>query len=272
MRLCRPCTLAIAAFLFPAMAAAQSGSENELDCFIQPSKVVNLGSGVAGVLESVMVDRGDQVKKGQVLAMLDSRLEKANLDLARARATSDAAVQLRKARLDFSTRERARMKELHQKGVSPDTDLDEAETSLAIAQRELQEAEEARRLSELEMKQAEAVLEKRTIRSPINGVVVDRYLSPGELVSDRPILKLAQLDPLFVEVIAPVSMLPGIKAGHRAEVRPETPVQGTFTGRVKIVDKVMDAASGTFGVRIELANPTQSIPAGLKCQVRFLEN
>ena len=44
---------------------------------------------------------------------------------------------------------------------------------------------------------------------------------------------------------------------------------GSYTGRVVIVDKVMDAASGTFGIRVELPNPSLGLPAGLKCRVRF---
>jgi hypothetical protein len=56
-----------------------------------------------------------------------------------------------------------------------------------------------------------------------------------------------------------------------AEVKPESPPGGVYTAVVKIVDTVIDAASGTFGVRLELPNPDYHIPAGLKCQVVFLD-
>ena len=57
-----------------------------------------------------------------------------------------------------------------------------------------------------------------TIYSPINGVVMERFLSPGEFVEDQPVLKLAQIHPLYVEVFAPVELLGTIKVGMPADV------------------------------------------------------
>ena len=80
----------------------------------------------------------------------------------------------------------------------------------------------------------------------------------------------ARINPLNVEVIVPVQHIGSIKKGMRAKVRPEKPVGGVYTGKVVIVDSIIDAASGTFGVRVELPNPSLKLPAGLKCHVRFL--
>ena len=77
------------------------------------------------------------------------------------------------------------------------------------------------------------------------------------------------MDPLNVEVFVPIAVYPEIKLGMLAEVRPEAPVGGSHLAVVAIVDRVFDAASGTFGVRLELPNPTLKLPAGLKCQVSF---
>ncbi len=96
-------------------------------------------------------------------------------------------------------------------------------------------------------------------------------MSPGELAQQEKILKIAQIDPLNVEVIAPVEMFGSIKTGMRAKVRPEDPVGRAYRASVKVVDRVVDAASGTFGVRLELPNPRHRIPAGVKCNVRFVK-
>jgi hypothetical protein len=101
--------------------------------------------------------------------------------------------------------------------------------------------------------------------------VVDRYLNPGESVEERPIVKIAQINPLRVEVLAPVSLLGKIKTGQLAMVSPETPVGGTHQAVVKIVDPILDAASGTFRVRLELPNEDFSLTSGLRCQVRFFD-
>lgn len=88
----------------------------------------------------------------------------------------------------------------------------------------LLEAEENQRLARLELQRAMAGLGLRTIRSPIIGVVVKRFLSPGEFAGEAPLLRLAQLDPLRVEVFAPVSLLGQISVGMSAQVLPEAPI------------------------------------------------
>ena len=67
----------------------------------------------------------------------------------------------------------------------------------------------------------------------------------------------------------PVALYGQIELGAEGEVRPEPPFDQPYTAKVVIVDRVVDAASGTFGLRLELPNPKGELPAGLKCTVRF---
>ena len=101
--------------------------------------------------------------------------------------------------------------------------------------------------------------------------VVKRILAPGEFADPPQILEIAQIDPLRVEVFAPAALLPRIAKGMRAEVLLEAPIGGTHQAEVTVVDRVIDAASGTFGVRLALPNPDYALPAGLNCRVRFVE-
>jgi multidrug efflux pump subunit AcrA (membrane-fusion protein) len=110
--------------------------------------------------------------------------------------------------------------------------------------------------------------------SPVDGVVVERHLSPGELVDrseNAVIVEVAQLDPLFIEVRVPQSMLSTLARGDKAVVRPESPVDREFECEIQTIDPVVDAATGTLRVRLALPNPDHRIPAGLHCTVRFLE-
>ena len=67
-----------------------------------------------------------------------------------------------------------------------------------------------------------------------------------------------------------MELIGAIKVGMNAEITPENPVdQKVYKAKVTIVDRVIDAASGTFGVRLELPNPKYRLPAGLKCKVAF---
>jgi len=82
---------------------------------------------------------------------------------------------------------------------------------------------------------------------------------------------LAQIDPLRVEVVVPISQFGRIQRGQAAMVYPEAAIGGEFESTVTIVDPVLDAASGTFRVRLTLPNPDYQLTSGLKCSVRFLD-
>lgn len=241
----------------------------EFDGLIEPKQVVELGSPVPGVLENVNVDRGDMIKEGQALALLQSDVEKATMDLARARAEFEGTIQSKKAELEFAIRNQERRKELYDKKALPFQEWDEVETKRIVAELALSEAIESKRVAEMEYKRAQEVYKRMTIRSPLTGVVVERHLSAGEYVETNPILKLAQINPLHVEVVMPVEKWGLVKMGMEASVRPESPVGGLYKARVTVVDKVVDAASGTFGVRLDLPNPDYRLPPGLKCKVIF---
>ena len=268
-RLARVVSVVAGLALCQGIPWAWSAAGPELDCLIEPYIIVQVGSPVEGILEKVDVDRGDLVTVGQVLAELESSVERAAVGVARVRVEMEAAIRSNQVRIDFGERRLVRTEDVFKQGGIPEKEVDEAATSKILAEMGLLEAKENRRLAEQELKRAIDALALRTVRSPITGVVMQRFLSPGELVKDAPILKLAQIHPLHVEVIAPVAMLGKIQVGMQADVIPEAPVGGVQVARVKVVDPVVDAASGTFGVRLELPNPGYRLPAGLKCKVRF---
>lgn len=225
----------------PSKQGAVNNSEI-LDCLLEPNEEVRLSSQIPGILAEILVERGDHVRRGQVVARLESGVEQ-------------AAVSLAQAKVDFGERKLVRNAELHQQELISIHEKDEMETEHRIAELELEEVKEKLKL--------------RTLRSPINGIVTERHHSAGEFVGEDPVLTLVSINPLNVEIIAPVSQLGTISKGMVATVEPESPSAGSYTGKVDIVDQFIDAASGTFTVRVKLPNPKNRIAAGLKCQVRF---
>ena len=73
-------------------------------------------------------------------------------------------------------------------------------------------------------------------------------------------------------MFVPTSRYGEIRVGSVAEVRPEPPIGGTYAATVTAVDRVLDAASGTFGVRLALPNPGLLLPAGIRCKIVFKES
>jgi multidrug efflux pump subunit AcrA (membrane-fusion protein) len=98
---------------------------------------------------------------------------------------------------------------------------------------------------------------------------MDRLLSPGELTRQTPIMKLAQINPLYVEVFAPLSWLGKLKPGMPVGIRFDGQHNGVHPATITVVNPVVDPVSGTFGVRLELPNPNNVIPAGLACTAEF---
>ncbi|MDH5668704.1 MAG: efflux RND transporter periplasmic adaptor subunit [Nitrospira sp.] len=238
-------------------------------CLMKPSMEVSVAAPVEGVIQDVNVDRGDWVSKGQVIVTLEASVEKAAVDLAKAKADAEATIKSAQAKIAFSTRKLERATDLYKSNSIARHELDEAQTEKVVAEMAHQEALENKRMAELEWQRATASLKLHTIYSPLSGVVVDRLLSPGELARQMPILKLAQINPLWIEVFAPLSLLGKLEPGMKAEVRPDGGTSSAYQAEITVVNRLVDSASGTFGVRLEMPNPENVLPAGLACTVYF---
>jgi len=261
--------LLLLGLLAPLGAFAQS---LEHDCMIEARQAIEIRSPVEAVIEQVKVRRGDPVLRGQVLVELAAGPERAALALAKSRAEATGEIKAAQARLDLAQKKSERADELFKQKFISTNSRDEAAAELQLATEELRRARENQQLNALEAKRAAEVLAMRTIRSPLNGVVVEVLLKPGEfgaITFKDPIMRLAEIDPLHVEVVLPMSAYGRVKLRQRATVMPEAPVGGSYETKVTVVDPVVDAASGTFGVRLELPNAKRLIPAGVRCRVRF---
>lgn len=108
--------------------------------------------------------------------------------------------------------------------------------------------------------------------SPIDGIVVEREKDPGEYVEKQSLLTVVSLNPLNVEVVVPAERFGTIKKGMKGNVTLMGPLRGSYKAKVVLIDQVIDAASDTIRVRLALPNPKQTIPAGLKCNVSFMQD
>lgn len=278
MRVVRAIAMAVAAALaLPAVAVTMAGpagaqalAGRSFDCVIEPEQVVKLASQATGLITRLDVDRGDRVAKGQLLGTLSDEVERANLALARARATNDHDIAASQARLAYLQRKHGRASTLATGNLVSRNTSEEAEAEMKVAENQLRLAVLNREVAQLEVAQAEALLRQRALVSPLDGVVMERLLRVGEFRHDQsPVFTLAQVDPLRVEVFVPAALHGRLRAGMAAQVVPELPGAQPVAARVAVVDQVMDAASGTFGVRLALPNPDKALPAGVRCTVRF---
>jgi RND family efflux transporter MFP subunit len=250
--------------------AADVRAAATFDCLIEPTQTIELRSTVGGRIERIAARRGDKVQKGQVLVMLESSAERAAADSARYRAEMEGEEAVARTKLEYAKRTYERKRDMHADKLMSGQERDDAEGEMRAAQAELQLAQDNRRVAALEADEQSALLSRRSIRAPFNGVVADQLMYAGEVIEPgdpkKPILKLAQLDPLRVHIIMPRTAFGKLKKGMRVQVAPELATTARVEGVVVVIDSLINAASGTFGVFLEVPNPDSNIPAGIKCR------
>lgn len=253
------------------VAAEDAGLDmGEYDCVIEPKMTIKLGTPETGIIQSVNVDRDTTIKKGEVVAQLDSELQRAALELAELKAANETDINSERTRLTFRSADADRAITLHTKEFASTKVRDEAVTERQLAQLALNKAELEFKMAQVDLLQARTRLDRRSIKSPVNGVVADVTIHPGEYAYEQtPLMTIAEIDPLHVKVFVPVRYYRRLHVGLDADVMPEEPVGGVYKARIAVVDRVFDPASSTFGVRLDLPNPDMALPAGLRCRIRF---
>jgi len=264
------CGLAIFGVMAP-VGDPQAQDLSGYDCMIEPHSVTELSTREEGVLEKVLVRRGDIVRKGQVVAKLESSLETIALNFADARAKMKGEVESRQATLEYMLRQRDRITELYEDKAISFNDKDKADTDVRLAETELQVALDNQRLMQIERDRSARRLELRSIRSPVDGVIVEILLVPGESVEDRAreIMVIAEVDPLNVEIILPAAQFGSVQVGTPAEITPLLSGEPVRSADVAVVDRTIDAASDTFRVQLQLENKDYAIPGGIRCDITF---
>jgi RND family efflux transporter MFP subunit len=240
-----------------------------LGCLIEPERVAEIGSQVIGIVEHVHVERGDVVRKGQVLATLRADVERASVQVASTRSQVDAEVISAEANLKLARITQKRQEGLVAKKFISEQALDKAIADTEIAAQRLALIKEQLRTSSSELSLARAQLDQRTIRAPIDGIITDRYVWPGERVEEKALFRIAKTNPLRVEMVISVTSYGTITKGMQLSVAPQLPNMQALDATVTLVDKLIDGASNTFRVRAEIKNPDSEIPAGLRCKVEL---
>lgn len=258
--LCGALALVVA---LPGWSAAEG-----FECLLEPSQVVEVRAPVDGMIAHVAVSRGDTIRRGQTLVTLQSEAEKMAVESAAYRVGMEGQIMAARNRIDYATKKLARLDDMQKENFMSAQARDEADAELRLAQSELKSASEARDLARIELQRSKELLALRTMTAPFSGVVVDRMLNPGDLAESgsgrKPVLKVAQIDPIRADVALPASLFGKVRAGSKATVT-SVVGGGQFEATVRSIDRVIDAASSTFVVRLEVPNPKGLVPGGSRC-------
>lgn len=255
----------IALIVAPAFAASPTSS---IQSFTEPYRKIDLAAAEQGTISELLVREGDLVAKGQLVAALDSDVLKVSLEidkvLMQSRCKLDAAAaerDLRKIRLDS-------LEALRLKGHANQEEVNRAKADLAIAEADLFAAGQQQKIDALQYKKTEAMLERRTIRSPIDGIVTDVYREEREFVtvSSAAVATVVQLNPLRVVFSLPTGIAQALKAEEMLPLFfPDSSERAQ--GRVEFVSPVTDAETGTVRIKVLLDNSQGKLRSGVRCNL-----
>ncbi len=228
-------------------------------------RVANVGPEIGGRIARIYVQEGDWVKKGQVLAELDTRSMRLQKEQA------EAAVAVAKANLETAQRTWERISKLHEQGMVTDQDFEKAELGLKSAKAQLQQAKAALHLAEYQ-------LDVAIMKAPFDGVVTGKWHEEGDVVN--PMMGMAGrgsgvltvVDPTKVKVMVqlPPSEVGLVHRGQKAFLEVATMPGRRFYGQVTWVNPGADPGSKTFTAQVVCKNPGLAIKPGVFADVTIV--
>ncbi len=249
-------------------AGPQERARAVLNCAIRPLRVVEVASPLNGVVTEVLVAPGDRVEPGQPLALLDDRMLRADLAVARAFAEATASLDTAETRRLGAAAREARLAVGLERGAVNQSDYDDAALGLALAVDEVAQEEERLRLAGAELERIEAQVEMSTIRAQVSGVIGEDLIDPGEGTQARSIATIFVNEPLRVEVFVPAAQLLDV-VEHDGEHAILVDSSGSEDRRVPVhfdyASQVADVASNTISVFFFLEDP--DILPGARCRM-----
>jgi RND family efflux transporter MFP subunit len=224
-----------------------------------------------GRLERVLVDIGDRVSQGQVVATLDRGEVDAQVDAAVAAVgVASASLDSAEAALANAVTEHDRAKSLFEAGALPRQRLEGAETArrAATAQRELARANLAQ--AEAAVRRAREVQRDATLRAPVAGFIVERNYDVGAIPGEIPVVVVADIRELKLE--AGVSELEAgrLKTGFPAVVSVQAKPGALYAGELAAIAPEVDPRNRHFRIEVRVANPEAALLAGMYASARIV--
>ena len=264
---------------------------------------------ITAKIEEIKVDSGDSIKRGDVIALLES--DELRAQLAQAKAAL-AVVQAKWSQIDVGAREEelaqakdlvtkaranlkdaennyGRMKALYHRGTIARRQFEAAELTYTVAKAELNSAierlemlregatREERQALQAQVNQAKATLDLARIRlsyaritSPIDGTISERFLDPGNLaVPARPLVTIVQMDTVKVVVYFPEDLIRYMAPGIGAQLTVAAYPDKLFSGRIDKVSPTLNPETRMFAAEIKVLNKGRLLRPGMFTRVRL---
>lgn len=214
---------------------------------VKANKTIVVSAEESGRLESIKVDKGSRLNRGDTIAKIESSMLEANFN--------QATAQYELAKLNYNN-----AKNLYENdgGIS-ETDYLTAQYNMEMAKAQMDAAEER--------------LSNTTISSPSQAIVVNKMVEEGELVGPgTPVVQIMDLSKVKVETGIPENEISYFETGTQAEITLDAYPERTFKGTIRYISPAVDPMNRTFEAEIELPNPDHLLKAEMVVKLRVVKS
>lgn len=223
----------------------------------QPWDDFEVSARLSGRIARILVDQGDWVNEGDLLAELDRETLRIELE---ARQTSLARTEVQ---LEFARKNLERGEQLLARGAISQSEVDRLDQAVRVAETDV-------RAARIAIDSVQDQLDETRVLAPAAGKVSDRWVSTGEHVRDTEVLfKIIQLTPLKIVTEIPEPYLGQIRPGQSVNLVFESLSQEARRGQIHFIDPMGNTRTGAFPVEIRLSNPQLRIQPGMVARVEL---
>jgi RND family efflux transporter MFP subunit len=264
------------AFAVPTRGQEVSGDGMALLTYLEPYRSIEMSPAEGGVISEILVKEGDRVMKDQMLLKLDADAIQARLSVAMAQADNMGTILASESEYKLQKDRYEKLAKLEKRDVSSQYEVQRQFANMKTAEGRLTEALEMKRVYQLQVEQARAELERRFLKSPIDGVVVEikkdvaEPVNPIESSRSEYLVRVVKIDLLLAEAHLPGSFAGRIVEGTEMQIKVEAGDGARpqiVVGRVEYVSPVIDSASNTIRVKIVVDNAAGTIRPGSPAQL-----
>lgn len=263
----------------------EKSTDLEISGNVKPKKMTKVAFKVPGTLETMNVEEGSKVSRGQTLMSINThdleigvRGARAQRDVIKMELDSKlrSAEEQAKTTLDYINEQLEKVRRLEEKGAVSKKTLDELEVQQVTAENKYQEVLDSKETAVYQLEQAQAMLDlsesklqDAVVQSPVSGTVIKQRSEVGEsIIPGNPALVIADLSVLEVEVGVSDNMIDKIKEGQKVDVELKG-LDKELKGTVSHIDLIADSETRTFGVKIDISNKDNDIKSGMIANVKI---
>ncbi|MEM7601099.1 MAG: efflux RND transporter periplasmic adaptor subunit [Verrucomicrobiota bacterium] len=253
--------------------------------YLEPYRNIDMDVAEVGVIGEIFVDEGELVAEGEALLSLNNSVLEAQLEIARIQSESMAAITVAQADLDVAEDRYAKLSRLRNSGTAHASEVARALAEKKKAEGQLSIANEEKKIAGFRVKEIEAQIEKRLLRSPIAGIVLEinrdvaeTATASGSTGPPKPLVRVAEINRLKLVVHVPASRADQLETGKTMPVRVlrqsslsvdrENSAIDTV-GTIEFVSPAIDPSSETIRTRLVIENEDGNLLSGTHALVLF---